>query len=48
MELKEDFLEADREIRGQNYVCLSFISPENILQNKNIRLNITEKDKVIK
>ena len=36
MELKEDFLEADREIRGQNYVCLSFISPEKTLKNKNM------------
>lgn len=34
MELKEDYLEADKEIRGQNYVCLSFISPENVLKNK--------------
>ena len=34
MEIKEDYLEADKEIRGQNYVCLSFISPENVLKNK--------------
>jgi hypothetical protein len=34
MEMKEDYLEADKEIRGQNYVCLSFISPENVLKNK--------------
>jgi len=32
--MKEDYLEADKEIRGQNYVCLSFISPENVLKNK--------------
>jgi hypothetical protein len=36
MELKEDYLEADKEIRGQNYVCLSFISPENILKDKQV------------
>ena len=36
MELKEDYLEADKEIRGQNYVCLSFISPENVLKNKEV------------
>tara|TARA_B110001450_G_scaffold238384_1_gene245354 strand:- start:129 stop:854 length:726 start_codon:yes stop_codon:yes gene_type:complete len=34
MELSEDYLEADKEIRGQNYVCLSFISPENVLKDK--------------
>ena len=33
-EINEDFLEADDTIRGQNYVCLSFISPENVLKNK--------------
>ena len=32
----EDFLEADDQIRGQNYVCLSFVSPENVLKNKNV------------
>jgi len=36
MEIKEDYLEADKEIRGQNYVCLSFISPENILKDKQL------------
>ena len=35
-ELKEDFLEVDQSIPGQNYVCLSFVSPENILNNKEI------------
>ena len=30
----EDFLEVDREIPGQKYVCLSFVSPEKILQSK--------------
>jgi hypothetical protein len=30
----EDFLEADPPIRGQNFVCLSFISPEKVLKNK--------------
>ena len=36
MELSEDYLEADKEIRGQNYVCLSFISPENVLKDKQL------------
>ena len=31
-----DFLEVDRPIPGQNYVCLSFISPEKIIENKNL------------
>jgi len=33
----EDFLEVDTPIGGQNYTCLSFISPEKILQEKNIQ-----------
>tara|TARA_B100001758_G_C18364980_1_gene587938 strand:- start:6 stop:698 length:693 start_codon:yes stop_codon:yes gene_type:complete len=35
-EKKEDFLEVDQPIAGQNYVCMSFISPENILKDKNM------------
>lgn len=35
-EIVEDFLEADDQIRGQNYVCLSFVSPEDVLKNKNV------------
>lgn len=31
---EEDFLEVDKPIPGQNFVCLSFISPENILPKK--------------
>lgn len=30
----EDFLEVDPEIRGQKFVCLSFLSPENVLPLK--------------
>jgi hypothetical protein len=29
-----DFLEVDDPIAGQNYVCLSFVDPEEIIQNK--------------
>jgi hypothetical protein len=29
-----DYLEQDPEIRGQNYVCISFVSPEEILKQK--------------
>lgn len=32
----KDFLNADKPIPGQNFVCLSFVSPENVLQNKNM------------
>lgn len=31
---EEDVLEVDKKIPGQNYVCMSFISPENVLINK--------------
>ena len=27
MSKTEDFLDADKEVRGQNFVCLSFVSP---------------------
>lgn len=29
-----DYLDEDKPIRCQNYVCLSFISPEDVIQNK--------------
>jgi Family of unknown function (DUF5832) len=35
-EPKEVFLEADKEIPGQHYVALSFISPEKVLKNKDL------------
>lgn len=34
--IKEDFLEVDQSIPGQNYVCLSFVSPEEVLENKQV------------
>jgi hypothetical protein len=33
-ELKEDYLEVDPPIPGQNYVCLSFVSPEDMIRKK--------------
>jgi hypothetical protein len=33
-EVKKDFLEVDDPIGGQQFVCLSFVSPEDIIQNK--------------
>jgi hypothetical protein len=32
--IKEDFLEVDSKIPGQNYVCLSFVSPEKVVKQK--------------
>jgi hypothetical protein len=34
MSLDEDFLDVDKPIPGQNFVCLSFISPDKVLENK--------------
>lgn len=36
MSTEEDFLDVDKQIPGQNYVCLSFISPENVLPKKEL------------
>jgi hypothetical protein len=33
---EEDFLEVDDQVRGQNYCCISFVSPEQVLNNKEI------------
>lgn len=33
---KEVYLEADKEIPGQRYVCLSFVSPQKVLKNKDL------------
>ena len=35
-EEREQYLEADKEIPGQKFVCLSFLSPENVLANKDL------------
>lgn len=35
-DIKEDFLEVDPKIPGQNYACISFVSPEKVLQKKEI------------
>jgi hypothetical protein len=34
MSKPQDYLEVDSPIPGQNFVCLSFISPEHVLKNK--------------
>ena len=33
-EVIEDFLEVDQPVPGQNFVCLSFISPEKIIKRR--------------
>ena len=33
---KIDYLEVDKPIPGQNYVCISFVSPENIYKQKEL------------
>ena len=35
-QLKEDYLEVDPPIPGQSYVCLSFVSPEDMIRKKTI------------
>ena len=35
---EEDFLEVDSAVQGQNYCCVSFISPENTLKQKEMFL----------
>ena len=35
MEIEEDFLEVDTPIPGQNYCCLSFLSPNKVMKDKN-------------
>ena len=32
----EDFLEVDKPIPGQNFACISFVSPEKLLQKKEL------------
>lgn len=33
---KVDYLEQDPDIRGQKYVCISFLSPEDVIKNKDV------------
>ena len=34
-DLEEDYLDVDKPITGQNFYCISFVSPEKILEQKN-------------
>lgn len=33
---ERDFLDQDMPIRGQSYVCMSFLSPEDVIRDKNV------------
>jgi hypothetical protein len=33
---EHDYLDQDPHIRGQKYACISFVSPEDVLANKNV------------
>ena len=33
---EEDFLDQDPDIRGQTYACISFVSPEDVIQRKDV------------
>ena len=37
-----DYLEEDAELRGQKYCCLSFLSPEKVLDDKDSTANVFE------
>ena len=34
-EEKVDYLDVDQPINGQNYCCISFLSPESVIEDKN-------------
>ena len=33
---QKDYLEVDDPIPGQNYVCMSFVSPEEVIEDRNM------------
>ena len=35
-ETKEDYLEVDQPVPGQNFCCISFISPESVIKQKEL------------
>lgn len=35
-DVEEDFLDVDKPLPGQNYYCISFVSPEKVLEQKNL------------
>lgn len=35
-DVNEDYLEVDSPVPGQNYVCVSFVSPESVIKDKQV------------
>ena len=35
-DIEEDYLDVDKPLPGQNYYCISFVSPEKILEQKEL------------
>lgn len=35
-EPQRDYLEVDDPLPGQNYVCMSFVSPEEVIADRNL------------
>ena len=33
-DIEEDYLDVDKPLSGQNYYCISFVSPEKVLEQK--------------
>ena len=33
---KVDYLDEDEPIRNQNFVCISFLNPEDVIKNKDV------------
>ena len=44
--LDEDFLDTDKSIPGQSYVCMSFVSPDKVLTKKVSRKKVEKKEPV--
>ena len=35
-DVEEDYLDVDKPLPGQNYYCISFVSPEKVLEQKEL------------
>ena len=35
-DIEEDFLDVDKPLPGQNYYCISFVSPDKVIQQKEL------------
>ena len=41
-EEKVDYLDVDDPIPGQGFCCLSFVSPENLIESKKVLLKVSK------